>query len=283
MSTKTVLITGASSGFGKLAAKKFQQEGWNVIATMRTPEKEQELKQLENVLVTQLDVTKQESIDSAIALGIEQFGSIDALVNNAGYGGHTVFEQATDESIRKMYETNVFGLMNVSRSVLPIMRKQGSGHIINVTSMAGIVSAPTISIYASTKHAVQGLTLGMAYEYQPLGISIKTVMPGAYPTTGFNINTDDALTNGDAQLVAHAALLAGHLQGVAEQMAQQSGGVSDPQEVADKIYECVTEETPVFNPVGSDSEMIVSMQESANHYEFEKQFGQIVMPQPVKN
>ena len=119
---KTVIITGCSSGFGKLAAKKFQSEGWNVVATMRSPEKETELNQMANVIVTKLDVSDKESIDTAVGLTMEKFGSIDALVNNAGYGGHGYLEQFTEEQIYAMFETNVFGVMHVSRAVLPHMR-----------------------------------------------------------------------------------------------------------------------------------------------------------------
>ncbi|MEM9018380.1 MAG: SDR family oxidoreductase, partial [Verrucomicrobiota bacterium] len=196
MKTRTVLITGSSSGFGKLAAKTFQQRGWNVIATMRSPEKETELGDLEHVLLTSLDVTDAGSIQSAVELGIKTFGGIDVLVNNAGYGGHALFEQVSDDTARAMYDTNVFGVMNVSRAVLPFMRQQGSGCVVNVTSMAGLMGAPSFSVYASSKFAVEGLSEGMAMEYKPLNIQVKTVAPGAYPTTRFNANTDDHLEVG---------------------------------------------------------------------------------------
>ena len=254
---KTVLITGCSSGFGKLSARKFQQEGWNVIATMRSPEKE--LSDLKNVLVTKLDVTDVGSIKQAINEGIARFGAIDVLVNNAGYGGHAIFEQMSDEAIREMYETNVFGVMNVAREILPHMRERKDGCIINVTSMAGMMGAPTISIYASTKFAVQGLTEAMALEYKPLNIRIKAVLPGAYPTTRFNANTDDELNTGGEELSSHAQKLYNHLQGIAHQMAMQGGEEADPQEVANKIYECATSDTPVHNPIGADAEMLAGM------------------------
>lgn len=278
MNNKTVLITGASSGFGKLAAKKFQQEGWNVVATMRSPDKEGELSNLQNVVVARLDVTNPASIKDAVKLAVDKFGTIDVLVNNAGYGGHAVFEQADDEHIRAMYETNVFGVMNVAREVLPLMRRQRSGCIINVTSMAGMLAAPTISVYASTKHAVQGLTEGMAYDYKPLGIQVKSVLPGAYPTTRFNASTDDDLTNGDQELVAHAKRLYSHLQDIAKKMASQGGKVADPQEVADKIFECASSETPIHNPVGSDSKMLVGLMEGGPRQAFIDQFGEMVLP-----
>ena len=126
MTQKTVLITGCSSGIGRLAAFTFQANGWNVIATMRTPEKETELNQLENLLVAQLDVTDVESVDKAIAEGIERFGTIDVLVNNAGRGGRALLEQMSDEKILDVFETNVFGAMRVTGPMLPHMRNRGA-------------------------------------------------------------------------------------------------------------------------------------------------------------
>lgn len=276
---KTVLITGSSSGFGKLAAKTFHDQGWNVIATMRSPERETDLTSLENVLVTRLDVTDVSSIESVVAQGTQRFGRIDVLVNNAGYGGHSVFEQASDDTIRSMYETNVFGVMNVTRAVLPGMRDHGDGCIINVTSMAGLMGAPTISIYASTKHAVQGLTEAMAMEYAPLNIRVKAVLPGAYPTTRFNASTLVDITAGDPQVAAHGKQLYEHLQSVAQAMSMQGGSEADPQEVADKIVECATSETPVHNPVGQDAEMLVEMMSAGPRQEFIDRLSAMVLPQ----
>jgi NAD(P)-dependent dehydrogenase (short-subunit alcohol dehydrogenase family) len=275
---KTILITGATSGFGHLTASLFQSKGWNVVATMRSPENETELNQLDNVLVTKLDVTDPASIEAAVKETLERFGTIDVLVNNAGYGGHTLFEQATDDAIRAMYETNVFGVMNVNRAVLPLMRKHGGGHVINVTSMAGLMGAPLISIYASSKHAVQGLTEAMSFECKPLGIFIKSVLPGAYPTTRFNANTVDAVDVGGEERSGHTKKLFAHLQSVAENMANQGGAVADPQEVADKIYECATSDTPVHNPVGSDAVMLTAMMGQASRQEFLDKLGQMVLP-----
>lgn len=132
MDKKTVLITGCSSGFGKLTAKTFYANGWNVIATMRSPAGETELTELDDVLVARLDVTDPESVQQAVDEGIARFGAIDVLVNNAGFGGHALFEQYPAETVRAMYDTNVFGLMNVTRAVLPHMRRQHDGCVINI-------------------------------------------------------------------------------------------------------------------------------------------------------
>ena len=275
---RTVLITGCSSGFGNLTATTFAKEGWNVIATMRSPEKEVELNQIENVFLTRLDVTDPENIKNAVAEGVSRFGTIHALVNNAGYGGHGLLEQVSDDSIRSMYETNVFGVMNVMKAVLPIMRKQKEGTVINVTSMGGMMGVASAAVYSSSKHAVQGLTESMAIEYKPLNILIKSVLPGAYPTR-FNENTDNDMALGDDELTAYAQKMMAHLQGVSEQMTKQGGKVADPQEVADKIYECVTTDTPVHNPVGADADMLIAMMGNAPRQDFIDKLAGIMLPQ----
>ncbi len=279
MDKKTALITGCSSGFGKLAARTFHDKGWNVIATMRSPERETELTELDDVLVTRLDVTDTESIDRAVAEGVSRFGRIDVLVNNAGYGGNALFEQMSDEAIRRMYDTNVFGVMNVARAVLPLMRSRGEGRVINVTSMAGVLGFPTASVYASSKHAVEGLTEALALEYQPLNILVRSVMPGAYPTTRFDANVDDELGVGDEQLTAHATALATHIRSVVETMAVQGGQQADPQEVADLIYECATGDTPVHNPIGADAQMIMEMMGGSRQPFVDQLAGMVLPPQ----
>lgn len=258
MTNRTVLITGCSSGFGKLAVNTFRAGGWNVVATMRSPEKEAELTGLEGVLVTRLDVKDPQSIDAAFEQGAAAFGSIDAVVNNAGYGSNALFEQSPDASVRDIYETNVFGLMNVMRRALPDMRERGSGRIVNVTSMAGLMGLLGNSVYSSSKFAVEGLTEALALEYKPLGVRIVSVAPGAYLTTAFGANTDNYIESGDPQLVEHSQNVRDHFASIV------SGGTpQDPQEVADKIFECVTaDEVPVHNPVGADAERLSGLIDS---------------------
>ncbi len=258
MTDRTVLITGCSTGFGKLAAKTFRANGWNVVATMRSPEKETDLVGLDGVLVTKLDVKDPESIDAAFERGIADFGAIDAVVNNAGYGSNALFEQSPDDSVRDIYETNVFGLMNVTRRALPDMRARGAGCIVNVTSMAGLMGLLGNSIYSSSKFAVEGLTEALALEYKPLGIRIVSVAPGAYMTTAFGDNTDNYIETGDPQLVEHSEKLRDHFAAIVS-----GGKPQDPQEVADRIYECVTaDDVPVHNPVGADAERLSGLIDS---------------------
>ena len=189
----TVLITGCSTGIGRVAAQTFQRAGWNVIASMRRPEAERELNALERVLVTALDVTDPDAIGSAVQAGVERFGTIDCLVNNAGFGGHALLEQSSDRMIRSMFETNVFGAILTTRTVLPIMRRRGSGIVVNVTSMGGLMGLPLDSVYCATKFAMEGFTEALALECVPLGIRVCSVAPGAYLTTAFPGNTVDEL------------------------------------------------------------------------------------------
>jgi NAD(P)-dependent dehydrogenase (short-subunit alcohol dehydrogenase family) len=179
---KTVLITGASSGFGKVAAKLFHTNNWNVIATMRSPEKETELTALSNVFITKLDVTDTLSIQNAVAAGIEKFGKIDVLVNNAGYGAMGALEASTEEQVKQQFDVNLFGLIAVTKAILPGMRQQKSGIIINISSVGGRLTFPFSSLYHATKFAVEGLTESMQYELNPLGIRLKIVEPGGYKT-----------------------------------------------------------------------------------------------------
>jgi NAD(P)-dependent dehydrogenase (short-subunit alcohol dehydrogenase family) len=179
---KTVLITGASSGFGRATVRLFHQKGWNVIATMRSPEKETELSAINGVLVIRLDVTDKHSISEAVNAGIRQFGQIDALVNNAGFGTLGALEAASEEVIRQQFEVNFFGLIEVTKAILPGMRAHKAGVIINVSSVGGRVTFPFCTLYHATKFAVEGLTESLQYELNPLGIRLKVVEPGGYKT-----------------------------------------------------------------------------------------------------
>ena len=179
---KTILITGASSGIGKATAIYFAQRGWNVAATMRTPEREQELVKYPNIKLFRLDVTNEESIALAITNAIKAFGQVDVLLNNAGYGGVGVFEAATKEQIQQQFDTNVFGLMNTIREILPYFRERRSGTIINITSVGGIITFPTYSIYHASKWAVEGFAEALQFELRPFNIRVKNIEPGAIKT-----------------------------------------------------------------------------------------------------
>ncbi len=180
--SKTVLITGSSSGIGAASVKLFHKRGWNVVATMRSPDKNTAFEGLDNVLLVRLDVTDQDSINQAVAQSLDRFGVIDVLVNNAGYGMVGPFEAATEEAVERQFATNVFGLMNVTRAVLPAMREHGGGTIINISSVGGQLTFPLYSVYHATKFAVEGFSESLQYELAAFGIKVKLVEPGPIRT-----------------------------------------------------------------------------------------------------
>lgn len=179
---KTILITGASTGIGKETAKLFQQKRWNVIVTMRTPEKEIEFADLENTLVTRLDVLDLGSIQNAVEEGIKKFGKIDVLVNNAGYGAYGPLEAFPRENILRQFNTNVIGLLDVTRAVLPHFRKNKSGVIVNISSIGGKMTFPLGSLYHGTKFAVEGISEALSFEMEQIGVKVKIVEPGMIAT-----------------------------------------------------------------------------------------------------
>jgi NAD(P)-dependent dehydrogenase (short-subunit alcohol dehydrogenase family) len=187
---RTVLITGASTGIGKATAILFQQRGWNVIATMRSPQKATGLANLKGVLCLPLDVTDPASIHSAIATGLEKFTTIDAIVNNAGYGLVGAFETSTREQIQRQFDTNVFGLMEVTRAILPHFRARQQGVIANISSVGGRVTFPLYSLYHSTKWAVEGFSESLQFELRPFNIRVKVVEPGPIKTDFYDRSAD---------------------------------------------------------------------------------------------
>lgn len=200
--TKTVLITGCSSGIGAATARRFTEAGWNVVATMRDPAKGAALATLENVLVVRLDVAEPDSIDIAVAAGLERFGRIDALVNNAGYGQFGLFEAVSPEQIRAQFDVNVFGVMEVTRRLLPHFRANKAGAIVNVSSGAGLFTLPMISLYCASKFALEGFSEALSHELASQNIAVKLVIPhGGVAETRFSerqaeaVAVDPALTD----------------------------------------------------------------------------------------
>jgi NAD(P)-dependent dehydrogenase (short-subunit alcohol dehydrogenase family) len=194
---KTVLITGSSTGFGKVAAQHFAREGWNVVATMRTPAADTELGALPGVLVTRLDVQDRPSIDQAIAAGIARFGTIDVLINNAGFGLFGVFEETAREKAREQFDVNVFGVMDVTRAILPHFREQKAGVILNVSSGAGVFTLPMLSLYCASKFALEGFSEALSYELASQNIVVKIVEPGGVLSTDFGKRSGaEAVQNG---------------------------------------------------------------------------------------
>ena len=180
---KTVLITGCSSGYGLEIARHFHAQGWNVLATMRTPRADA-LPRSERLRVLGLDVTKPESIAAALAAS----GPIDVLVNNAGIGVVGVFEATPMTTVREVFETNTFGVMALTQAVLPQFRARQSGVIVNVTSSVTLAAMPLAAAYTASKAAIEGFTGSLAHELQAFQVRVKLVEPGYCPTTRFTSN-----------------------------------------------------------------------------------------------
>ncbi|OOQ61608.1 SDR family oxidoreductase [Mucilaginibacter pedocola] len=266
----TILITGASSGIGKATAKLFQAKGWNVIATMRTPEKDTELRALDNVLVTKLDVVDLASIANAVAEGIKKFGKIDVLVNNAGYGAYGTLESFSRESIIKQFDTNVIGLLDVTKAVLPHFRGNKSGIIINISSIGGKMTFPLGTLYHGTKFAVEGLSEALSYEVEQFGGKVKIVQPGAIATEfghSLEFSSDDSQTEYSYIVDKTATAFAPFFE-----------NASSPDVVANVIYTAATDGTNQLRyTAGDDAAAIIAQRKQADDETFiggmKKQFG----------
>ena len=179
---QTIFITGASSGIGLATAKLFQAKGWNVVATMRKPEMAGDLAGLANMLITRLDVTDTDRVDGAVDAALKRFGQIDVLLNNAGYGAYGPLENFSDDRIRRQFDTNVIGLLLVTRAILPHMRQRRSGTIVNISSIGGQMTFPLGTLYHGTKFAVEGLSEALHFELASMGIGVKIIEPGMIAT-----------------------------------------------------------------------------------------------------
>jgi NAD(P)-dependent dehydrogenase (short-subunit alcohol dehydrogenase family) len=245
---RTVLITGCSSGFGEATARLFAGEGWNVIATMRRPEEGQPLAAQANVLVAKLDVQDRASIDAAVAAAIARFGRIDALVNNAGFGLSGVFEATPREKILEQFEVNVFGVMDVTRAVLPHFRANRSGVIVNVSSGAGVYALPLISLYCASKFALVGFSESLACELAGVGVKVKIVEPGGVISTDFGKRT-----GAEAMTIRPPADYAPFLTAANEVFAglRAARGAATAEDVAAVIFEAATDESDRLRYLGT--------------------------------
>ena len=263
----TIFITGASSGIGLATARHFQQAGWNVAATMRSPERETSLTGLERVLVTHADVQDNASIVSAVDAAVARFSRIDVLLNNAGYGAYGPLEAVSDAAMERQYDVNVFGLMRTTRAVLPHFRRQRNGLVINVSSMGGRMAFPLGTLYHGTKFAVEGLSEALQYELAPLGARVKIIEPGATRTDfagrSFDFMNEDALTE-------YQPLVATFMDVLAPLM---TNAVS-PDVVASAIFEAATDGSPQFRyAVGADATAILDARRQLDDASFHAMIG----------
>ena len=263
---KTILITGSSTGIGRATALKFQKEGWNVIATMRTPEKEEELNKLDNVLVTKLDVLELESIDGAMTLGIEKFGKIDVVLNNAGYGLMGTFEAIQRESMIRQFGVNVQGLFDVTQKALPHFRKNKSGMFINISSIGGRLTFPFLSVYNSTKFAVEGFSEGLHWELASIGVKVKIVAPGGVATDFGGRSLD---MQHDPQLAEYNDFFSTFTEAFGK--AMDPSMMSTPNMIADVIYTAATDESDTLRyAAGADAEQLLVARSSMGDEDFFK-------------
>jgi NAD(P)-dependent dehydrogenase (short-subunit alcohol dehydrogenase family) len=233
------LITGCSTGFGRELAKLVLERGWRAVVTARDPSKLADLAEghKDRALVLQLDVTDRKQIAEVVAQSQKHFGRIDALVNNAGYGYLAAIEEGEDDAVRAMFETNVFGLVDMTKAVLPIMRAQKSGIVVNISSIGGITSFAATGYYHGTKYAVEGISESLAIEVKPLGIDVLVVEPGPFRTNWAGPSIKQSATRIDAY-----AQTAGERR---KQTAARSGNqAGDPVRAAQAIIDAALSDNP---------------------------------------
>lgn len=260
---RTILITGASSGLGKETAKLFQQKGWNVIATMRKPESETELNLLENVIVARLDVLDLNSIETAVNKGIETFGKIDVLLNNAGYGAYGPLESFSREKIIRQFDTNVIGLLDVTKALLPHFRGSRSGTIINISSIGGKMAFPLGALYHGTKFAVEGISESLKYEVSEFGGKVKIIEPGAI-TTDFTGRSLDFSNN---ESYTEYQPFIEKIMSAMQFLFQHASSASV---VANVIYQAATDDTAQLRYIaGEDAEFMIGNLKQSDDETFE--------------
>jgi NAD(P)-dependent dehydrogenase (short-subunit alcohol dehydrogenase family) len=240
---KTILITGASAGLGKATAKLFQAKGWDVIATMRSPEKETELNKLNNVTLLALDITNNEQVQQTVDDALK-LGDIDVVFNNAGYGLIGPVESHTEEQIRAQFDTNFFGTLSVIRAFIPYFRERKKGLFINTTSLCGLVSNPQSAIYNASKWALQGLAESLSYDLAQFHIGIKNVAPGGIKTefTKAMQSTEDK---------AYDATMAKMMEGFQDGTLME---FTEAEQIAEVVYQAATDEKDQLTyPAGNDA------------------------------
>ncbi len=236
---KVVLITGASSGIGKETAKLFQSKNWKVAATMRDLSKSDDLQRIADVECFALDVTDTDSIKKAVADTIEKFGRLDAVVNNAGYWLFGAFEAASPDQLQRQFDTNVFGMMNVCREVLPYFRKQKRGTIINISSIGGRIAFPAASAYCASKFAVEGFSESLRYELKQFNVRVKLVEPGPIQTDFYGRSEDEAANDAAIKYESFVTSVRENMQNAAD--TAPNGSI-----VAQTIYDAASDGSGKF-------------------------------------
>lgn len=264
--SKTIFITGSSTGLGRAAALLFAQRGWKVFATLRDPSKETELGQVPGITVLPLDVTKPAQIDTAVKTALAQ-GPVDVVFNNAGYGLAGPFEGASDEQLTAEIETNLLGVLRVTKAFIPSFRERGSGTFISTTSIGGLITLPFNSVYHATKWGLEGWSESLSQELSKFGIRVKTVAPGGIKT--------DFVTR-SLVLVTHPAYtsLMQKVMGVFMDPAR-AAQYSSSEQIAEVVFEAATDDKDQVTYVaGPDAKALYAQRLAVGVEAFRKQIRQ---------
>lgn len=272
MTKKVAIVTGSSSGIGLETSLMLAENGFNVYATMRDLSKSEKiLKMADNkklqIEVGQLDVTSEQSVENAISAIVESEGQIDVLVNNAGYGLMGPAEELTIDELREQFETNLFGVLRTTKKVLPVMRKNQQGTIINMSSIVGKIGIPTMSGYVSSKFALEGLMESMRYELEPFGIKVVLIEPGVIKTNFLNssVFAKKALK----ETSPYRTLI----QKVGEGFSARFENGALPIEVAKAILQAATSTKPdIRYSVGNDATSLLDARRKMSDADFETFF-----------
>lgn len=251
MKQKVWFVTGASKGFGFEIVKTALAAGDKVVATVRNNAAglQNDLGNPADLLVVTMDVVKEAAVKQAVRDGIDKFGQLDVVVNNAGFGIVAAIEEASDEEVRRQYDTNVFGLLNVVRAVLPYLRERKAGHIINISSLFGYGALPAWALYGSTKYAVEGISEGLALELAPFNIKVTSLAPGLFRTQFLN---SQSYSQAAGTISDYDDTMVGQMKNVPDSLHGNQPG--DPSKLAKVVVElAAVDNPPVHLPVGKDS------------------------------
>ena len=246
---KTWFVTGASKGIGLTLTKELLSQGYNVIATSRNRNALQEaVGNDDNFLATEVDLVDEDSIAKAIKAGADKFGTINVLVNNAGYGIIGGIEEASDEEVRNSFDVNVFGVLNTTRALLPHFRENGTGHIFNISSVFGLIAGSGWGVYCGSKFAIEGISEALAQEVKPFGIQTTIVEPGYVRT---NFLESDSITTPHNSIEAYEAIQEEKRKHLKDISGNQLG---DPNKIAQAIIKLSKQdEAPMRVLLGSDA------------------------------
>ena len=266
---QTIFITGSSTGLGRATALLFARKGWNVIATMRNPSKETELASVAGISLVELDVTKPEQIDAAARSALAM-GPVDVVFNNAGYGLAGPFESATDEQLVHEIDTNLLGVLRVTKAFIPSFRERGEGMFIATTSIGGLMTFPLNSVYHATKFGLEGWSESLAFELGKFGIRVKTVAPGA-------IKTD--FVSRSLVMTSHPAYVAIVTKVMSVFMdPARAAGHSTAEQIAEVVWEAATDgKDQVTYVAGADAKATYAQRLAVGVEVFRKHVGQMFL------